>query len=145
MHRKGLLFAPHSEATQAILETSEPALMRTLGRQIPDFEEDIWVQHRYDIVLRGNMLKFGQNPALREQLLATGEAELVEASPSDRVWGIGVRAKKAAESRAAWGLNLLGKALMEVRQRLRGMGGEGAELTDSGQSWTGSVSGGHEA
>lgn len=127
MHRKGLLFAVHSEATKAILETSEPALLRTLGRQIPDFEEETWVQHRYDIVLRGNMLKFGQNPALREQLLATGEAELVEAS-SDRVWGVGFRAKKAAENRAAWGLNLLGKALMEVRQRLRGMGGPAGDL-----------------
>jgi ribA/ribD-fused uncharacterized protein len=56
---------------------------------------------------------------LKALLLATGERELVEASPMDRIWGIGFGEKNAGRARRHWGLNLLGKALMDVRKRLR--------------------------
>lgn len=63
-----------------------------------------------------------QNGDLRKQLLATGTRDLVEASPRDRIWGIGFGWKNAEKQRQRWGLNLLGKALVEVRERLRGEG-----------------------
>jgi ribA/ribD-fused uncharacterized protein len=56
---------------------------------------------------------------LRKRLLATGDRELVEASPLDRVWGIGFVERDAGRNRQAWGQNLLGKAVMDVRARLR--------------------------
>jgi ribA/ribD-fused uncharacterized protein len=74
------------------------------------------------------MLKFSVSEdaaALRALLLATGERELVEAAPGDRVWGIGFAEREAGARREAWGENLLGKALMDVRARLRRGEGEG--------------------
>jgi len=61
----------------------------------------------------------GTGLTLRERLLATGEREIVEASPMDKIWGIGFGWKNAEKRRAHWGLNLLGKALMKARDRLR--------------------------
>ncbi|KAG8706539.1 hypothetical protein FRC08_000993 [Ceratobasidium sp. 394] len=119
MHRKGLLFAPDSPATAAILETTDPRDIKALGRKIPNFDDDIWKRERMNIVIRGTYLKFIQNEDLKNQLLATGDKELVEASPRDRVWGVGFGAKQAPVKRANWGANLLGKALMEVRERIR--------------------------
>lgn len=80
------------------------------------------------IVTDGNMLKFtvsAEAERLRAMLLATGERELVEASPRDRVWGVGFGAERAARERARWGRNLLGVVLMDVRARLRA--GEGVD------------------
>ena len=75
---------------------------------------------KFDVVLEGNWLKFMHGEGwLRERLLSTGDRELVEASPRDRVWGIGFAAEYAEESREMWGMNLLGKALMTVRERIR--------------------------
>lgn len=74
------------------------------------------------IVVEGNYLKFTESEDaenLRRMLLATGDRELVEASPWDRVWGVGFREKDASANRHQWGQNLLGKALEEVRGRLR--------------------------
>lgn len=72
---------------------------------------------------KGNWLKFGQDKSLREELLGTGDRELVEASPIDRVWGIGFAAEHAERMREEWGENLLGKALMRVRERWGEEGG----------------------
>lgn len=75
-----------------------------------------------DIVVRGNLAKFGQSEKLRRALLEIGERRLVEASPRDCIWGIGLRADDPrALDPAQWrGENLLGQALDEVRRRLRG-------------------------
>lgn len=67
----------------------------------------------------GNYYKFTQDEELKRVLLDTGDRELVEASPRDRIWGVGFGAKNAEKSRGKWGLNLLGQALMEVRDRIR--------------------------
>lgn len=68
----------------------------------------------------GNYLKFTQNESLRKRLLETGDRELAEASSFDRVWGIGYSAGEAAKApRDSWGQNLLGKALVRVRERTR--------------------------
>ncbi|KAG8715632.1 hypothetical protein FRC11_002184 [Ceratobasidium sp. 423] len=119
MHRKGILFAPDSPITSAILETTNPRGIKALGRMIPNFDETIWKRERLNIVTEGSRLKFRQSEALKAQLLATGDKELVEASPFDRIWGVGFGAKKAPMKRDKWGENLLGKALMAVRQELR--------------------------
>ncbi|OJD18522.1 hypothetical protein AJ78_01438 [Emergomyces pasteurianus Ep9510] len=123
MHHKGLLFAPDDPITEEILardsESPHPSDLRMLGRQIPNFDDEVWKKHRYEIVVKGNYLKFTQNPHLKAELLATGERELVEASPRDRIWGVGYGAKNAGSRRKTWGLNLLGKALMEVRELIR--------------------------
>ncbi|KAH9846561.1 DUF1768-domain-containing protein [Lenzites betulinus] len=93
---------------------------KALGRKVHPFDDAVWVAARERIVLEGTLHKFRQHPALARALLATGERELVEASPMDRIWGVGFgRARAGHVSREAWGLNLLGKALMEARGVLR--------------------------
>ncbi|KAJ1304712.1 hypothetical protein OPQ81_005851 [Rhizoctonia solani] len=119
MHRKGILFAPDSHITSAILETTNPHDIKALGRMIPNFDETIWERERLNIVTEGSRLKFRQTEALKAQLLATEDKELVEASPFDRIWGVGFGAKQAPMKRNKWGENLLGKALMTVRQELQ--------------------------
>ncbi|CUA66712.1 putative protein R617 [Acanthamoeba polyphaga mimivirus] [Rhizoctonia solani] len=119
MHRKGILFGPDSPVTSAILETTNPRDIKALGRMIPNFDEAVWKRERLNIVTEGSRLKFRQSEILKTQLLATEDRELVEASPFDRIWGVGFGAKQAPVKRDKWGENLLGKALMAVRQELR--------------------------
>jgi ribA/ribD-fused uncharacterized protein len=98
-----------------------PREAKALGRQVRGFDEQLWARRRFDLVVAGNVAKFGQDPALRDYLLGTGERVLVEASPCDRVWGIGMgAADDLVTSPEHWrGLNLLGFALMEARRQLR--------------------------
>jgi ribA/ribD-fused uncharacterized protein len=103
-----------------ILAASHPSEAKALGRKVRGFDDDVWTQRRFDLVVEGNVAKFGQHPELRDFLLGTGDRVLVEASPRDRVWGIGLGASnERAEDPASWrGLNLLGFALMQARHRL---------------------------
>ena len=96
-------------------------MAKAAGREVQAFDEEVWADKRWDIVVRANDAKFSQNAALRDFLLATGEQVLVEASPVDFVWGTGFAADSPyAEIPSEWtGMNLLGFALMEVRSRLR--------------------------
>jgi len=134
MHRKALLFAPDDPTAHAILSPNSPAphprKLRELGREIPNFSDAIWHKHRFEIVVEGNYLKFMQNPDLKAQLLATGQREIVEASPRDKIWGVGYGAKNASANRRNWGLNLLGKAIMEVRERIRTEEADGTQAMD---------------
>jgi len=119
MYKKACLFKDQAIA-EKILVAKNPAVAKKLGRQVPNFKQDIWEKHRFSIVLEGNILKFSQNPPLAEFLIKTGERVLVEASPVDAIWGIQL-AKDAPtiENPNTWkGLNLLGFALMEVRDLL---------------------------
>jgi ribA/ribD-fused uncharacterized protein len=119
MWRKALLFDDSSTASR-VLAASSPAAAKALGRQVSGFEDSTWVAVRTEIVVTANLAKFGQDSALRSYLLGTGSRVLVEASPLDRVWGIGLEASdpRAADPSSWLGLNLLGEALMEVRSRL---------------------------
>ena len=101
-----------------ILDAQHPGEAKKLGRQVRGFQQEVWTQERFGIVVKGNVAKFSQNDLLREYLLTTGERVLVEASPVDRIWGIGLAANDPnAENPYEWkGLNLLGFALMEVRE-----------------------------
>lgn len=104
---------------QKILATDDPALTKNLGREVKNYKDEIWKQHRVEIVLRGNTAKFTQNEKLNAFLQATGDKILVEASPDDKIWGICLYEHHAdAPNPAKWrGMNLLGFALMEVRDQ----------------------------
>jgi ribA/ribD-fused uncharacterized protein len=119
MAEKARLFGD-SEACARILAATHPNEAKRLGRQVRGFDDARWRQARWDIVIRGNNAKFGQHSALRDFLLATGDRVIVEASPYDRIWGIGMAATHLdAEYPARWrGENLLGFALMEMREIL---------------------------
>ncbi|MEV6345140.1 NADAR family protein [Actinoplanes sp. NPDC051851] len=120
MWRKARLFGDEESATR-ILAAKHPARAKELGRGVLGFRDEEWVRERFAIVVDAGMAKFGQHPDLREYLLGTGERVLVEASPLDRIWGIGlVATDERATDPSRWrGLNLLGFALMEARARLR--------------------------
>lgn len=119
MASKALVFKDY-EMLEKILNETDQKTIKKLGRQVRGFDTEKWNEVKYDIVLKGNLAKFSQNPELREFLLSTGDAILVEASPFDRIWGIGMRESEAAKDSANWrGKNLLGKALTEVKNILR--------------------------
>ena len=120
MAEKARLF-DDAEARRAILAVSSPARIKLLGRETRGFDQNEWERHRERIVLQGNMAKFRQNGALRVFLLHTGDKVLAEASPKDRIWGIGLAEEdKTAHNPLLWkGKNLLGFILMRVRAELR--------------------------
>ena len=103
---------------KVILATTDPSKIKALGRKIKNFNDDVWNEFKYKIVCDGNYLKFSQNPQLKQELLKTGNAILAEASPYDTIWGIGLDPSSAIKGMKWNGENLLGKALMEVRERL---------------------------
>lgn len=105
-----------------IIEEDNPANVKKFGRKIAGFDPEKWNENKYDIVKNGNLLKFSQNSELKNLLTEnTRNAILVEASPYDRIWGIGLEEKdKRCLSVNEWqGENLLGFALMEVRDVLK--------------------------
>ena len=120
MAQKALLFNDR-EIYDQIMLADNPRDYKALGRKIGNFDGKAWDSRKYDIVVEGNKAKFSQNTDLKEFLLSTGDAILVEASPYDKIWGIGLNAAQAAKGTVQqWkGLNLLGCALMEVRDWLR--------------------------
>jgi ribA/ribD-fused uncharacterized protein len=119
MHGKALLFGDAEVAAQ-ILATRAPREHKALGRKVRGFDDAVWKREREAIVYRASRAKYTQNPELLAALLATGRRELVEASPFDRIWGIGLAADHPdAEVPAKWrGQNLLGKILTRLRDEL---------------------------
>ncbi|MFF3486422.1 NADAR family protein [Streptomyces sp. NPDC002701] len=120
MAHKARLFGD-TEAERLALDASSPALAKKAGRLVRGFDEAVWERERFGIVVEGSVRKFASDAALRGFLLGTGERVLVEASPVDRVWGIGLAADdERASDPATWlGPNLLGFALMQARTDLR--------------------------
>ncbi|KAH0368918.1 DUF1768-domain-containing protein, partial [Aureobasidium melanogenum] len=118
MHQKAVF--RHDDTTAAsILATPYPKDQKALGRCVANWDDEAWDEIKENVVEEGSYMKFSQNKELRERLLLTGERELVEASASDRVWGVGFNAKEALSRREDWGTNLLGKCLMRARDRLK--------------------------
>ncbi|MEV4152087.1 NADAR family protein [Nocardia salmonicida] len=119
MWRKAMLFDDPATAAK-ILGVGHPSQAKKLGRQIRNFDDNVWERARFDIVVAGSVAKFGQDDALRRYLVGTGSRVLVEASPVDRIWGIGLAADDpGATDPLRWrGLNLLGFALMRAREEL---------------------------
>jgi ribA/ribD-fused uncharacterized protein len=119
MAQKAKLFEDE-DIFQKILQTDDPKHIKALGRQVKNYQDEIWIAHRYEIVVQGNLAKFSQNNHLQQFLLSTSEQIIVEASPVDQIWGIGLAADHVdAMNPLKWkGLNLLGFALMDVRKQL---------------------------
>lgn len=120
MEKKAELFGDE-EIRKQILETQTPDRIKGLGRKVRGFDQALWDRAKYSIVLNGNWCKFSQSRRLRDFLLSTGDSILAEASPYDTIWGIGLSAD-SPDARNLWkwrGQNLLGFALMEVRDELR--------------------------
>lgn len=120
MYHKAELFGDE-EMMQQILSSRDPKKIKALGQKVKNFDETIWGETKYSIVLNGNYRKFSQNPRLKDFLLQTEDKILAEASPYDGVWGIRMsESDENVQNPLNWrGQNLLGFALMEVRDVLR--------------------------
>ncbi len=108
------------DVERQILADPSPAKAKKLGRQVRGFDSATWAAHSFDVVAAGSLHKFRAHRLLRQFLLATGDAVLVEASPYDQLWGIGLgKAEPRARTPSTWnGTNWLGFALMEARAAL---------------------------
>lgn len=126
MYQKALTFNDTSTAYE-IIKTSSPRKCKALGRKVKGFDPAIWDPIKQSVVEKGSYFKYTQGigdhaEELKRMLLATGHRELVEASRFDRVWGVGFTADQCNEDwceRELWGQNLLGKALVNVRKKIR--------------------------
>ncbi|MHA4809208.1 NADAR family protein [Flavitalea flava] len=119
MAGKARLFADE-EILARILLAKTPGKAKELGRKVKNFDPMVWDNNKFKMVVEGNLCKFSSNPSMKQFLLKTGDRVLVEASPVDTVWGIGLAAdnKKVSDPFQWRGENLLGYALMEVRDLL---------------------------
>jgi len=119
MAEKARLFGDE-EHLDLILAAETPGEAKKLGRKVRNFDGERWNAERLDVVARGSAAKFASDDSLRTYLVGTGHRVLVEASPRDRIWGIGMgRNNASAEKPSQWrGKNLLGFALMQARAEL---------------------------
>ena len=120
MAEKARLFDNHDLANE-IVQTTHPKKAKELGRKVTGFDNTVWNQHRFNIVVSANLTKFSQNEGLADFLIGTGNRILVEASPVDKIWGTGLAGDDSnATNPLKWkGQNLLGFALMDVRNKLK--------------------------
>ncbi len=120
-HQKALAFGD-LEIAEKVMRSTDFEEMKRLGRQVRNYDNAVWNGIRQIVVYEGLLKKFGQNPELKHRLLETGDALLAEAEEYDSIWGIGLSMENADnQNPAAWqGQNLLGFALMQVRQKLSG-------------------------
>lgn len=120
MAAKARTFGDDATLAEIMTEHRQMAIKR-LGRKVKNYDNKVWGEIRQEVSVQGNLYKFAQNPNLKEYLLSTGNKILVEASPKDNIWGIGLEESDPnAPIPSLWkGDNLLGFALMEVRARLR--------------------------
>jgi ribA/ribD-fused uncharacterized protein len=121
MAAKARLFGDQ-EALATILDADDPLACKKIGRRVRNYDDRHWSAARFDLVVEGNIAKFGQNQPLRDHLLGSDDAILVEAAARDQIWGIGFgRDHPAVQDPFRWrGRNLLGFALVKVRAVLRG-------------------------
>lgn len=118
MAKKAQLFKD-DESYLKIMESSTPDKAKMLGRNVKNFDQDLWNKNAKNIVICGCYLKFTQNESLKEYLLSTGNRILVEASASDNIWGIGISILAAKSGKPWKGTNWLGECLMKVRSLIK--------------------------
>ena len=120
MSEKAKLFKDE-ESFQLIMQENSQKKIKEYGRLIKNFNDEEWNKHKINIVVQGNLLKFSQNEDLKQFLIGTGDKILVEASPTDRIWGIGLdKNNPDARNPLKWkGENLLGFYLMKVRDIIK--------------------------
>jgi len=120
MHQKALFFGD-TDIAERIMLTSHPRDQKELGRQVKNFNKERWDKVNLQIVYKGNFAKFSQNEDLKKQLLETGNKILVESSPYDQIWGIGMgEFDEGVDNPLNWkGQNLLGWAITLVKQELQ--------------------------
>lgn len=121
MSRKAAYFEDWPSFEKIIKEGKNPREAKKLGRQVKNFNADYWTERCLEEMIDVNMAKYSQNPGLKKVLLSTGNKTIVEASPVDTIWGIGLHWEddKVLDEKQWRGQNLLGKALMTVREKLR--------------------------
>lgn len=119
MHKKALLFNDHEIALK-IMKAKSPGEQKALGRQVRNFNKEIWDAHARQIVYEGCYYKFTQNRDAYDYLMETSGYYLVEASPYDTVWGVGLGGyDEAIQDPKNWkGTNWLGQVLTQLRQDL---------------------------
>ena len=119
MYKKAVCFDDKNTADK-ILATDDVAEIKTLGRIVANYNESYWNGVRQIVVFEGLLAKFSQNEDLKKQLQATENCVLAECAVKDKIWGIGLSMKDKDRSEIdKWkGQNLLGYALMMVRERL---------------------------
>ena len=119
MYGKAKLFGD-TDAMQKALNAKNPGAVKAVGRAVKGFDGAIWDANKFDLVVKANLAKFSSNDDLKCFLINTSNRVLVEASPVDKIWGIGLaQDDEAASNPNLWkGENLLGFALMEVREKL---------------------------
>lgn len=120
MWRKAILFDDKYTAN-LILSSASPKEQKQLGRKVKNFDPFRWDQFKREIVYQGNHIRAQQDSSFRTTLISTGNKIIVEASPYDRIWGIGYKESDALKNINNWGENLLGKALMKVRNDIPNM------------------------
>ena len=120
MYHKARVFGAEDIQNEMIKVKYNPKAVKALGRKIKNFTDSIWDKHKMDIVEQASYLKFTQNPKLLKQLLVEQHLELVEASPVDKVWGIGLHYDNdEVLDKSNWkGQNLLGKCIMKARTKI---------------------------
>lgn len=122
MAQKCLLFdSENKKLFKEIMECKIPITIKKLGRKVNNFDQHIWDKEKYNIMKTGVKYKFSQNKFLKKKLLETKDKLLFEASPYDKIWGIGIDHNEASKLPITdfKGENLLGKSLMEVRSELK--------------------------
>ena len=120
MWRKAMCFKD-KETADKILLTTDSQQAKRLGRLIKNYNEEIWGTARFWFMVYVNIQKFKQNPNLKKLLIDTENRILVEASPYDKIWGVGLEEENPLilDEKNWLGTNLLGKALMEVRNMIK--------------------------
>ena len=121
MIQKCLLFDPkNTELLEKMIDAKAPYIVKKLGRNVNNFNPEVWNKKVFHNEKRLTF-KFSQNKSLKRKLLETDNKKLYEASRFDNIWGIGINSKDAINIDPSFypGQNLLGKALMEVRDELR--------------------------
>jgi ribA/ribD-fused uncharacterized protein len=119
MYSKAVLFGDEDSADK-IINARHPSEQKKFGRQVKNFDQAEWDKHKFDIAYKACFAKFSQNPELRSLILNT-KGKLVEASPTDLIWGIGwPEGHQSCKDPNKWrGENLLGKVLDEVKRQIR--------------------------